>query len=354
MNLELIDGAVESEEAGSSLLQALDQQITVWMSDQTIDETELAEMLAALAELGRVIESKLEEHQGKGEGMLKIFPGSPFVVISWLLLANLILMDGIKLRPLRISDESRQIASTRANKFVLRELAAFSELSSYTTAKSLSFLLLFGFIHELEEADELVSVIQTVNPAFGNSVNEFAVEMGETYSELVAHNSMPSLAEYFAELEQSIPKVYAKHYRVIPSTYEDQKYLANVWAQDHDLNRVHLVFGDSVMSMSNEKKGTQYANQVDVTGISIGSLTHRVHQGFSHTDEHRWTIDIYTKKGSVHQFTVLLGIDNKDTNPKRETLTEAFHAIEGYYPVTSSGRHSVGESGYQTTMTQWF
>lgn len=354
MNLELVTNAVVSETAGEELLQALDAKISGWLSDQRIDKDELAEILAIEESLRGVIEEKLLEHQGKGTNLVEIFPGSPYVVLGWLLLANLVLMDGITLRPFRASDESRTLVNSAAAKFVVRELSPFPALNEFTTAKSFAALVFLGFIGNDDELNDHLDTVANVEPVFGETVRDFALEMSDTFAELVENDQRLTMPEYFEILEEAAPKDYNKHYRTIPPTFLDQKYIANMWVTDYDLKQVHLVFGESKMSLSHEKSGTRYLNMEDVRGIVIGSLTERMHTGFSYTDYHKWTIDIYANSGAVYQYTVLLSTDNRDANERREALTRTFNAIDPYYPVTSSGNHSVSESGYRTTMSYWF
>lgn len=257
MNLALIEISITSEAAGEELLQALENQIAEWFSDQQIDDDELVEIMRIEKALRGVIEGKLQEHQGKEPQLVVLFPGSPYIVLGWLLIANLVLMDGVTLRPFRASVESRVLVQSSAAKFVVRELSKFPDLHEFTTAKSFAALIFLGFVGDDDEMNDHIDTVEDVDPIFGESVRDFTLEMIDTFLDLVENDQRLDMSEYFGMLENASAKDFAKHYRTIPPTFLDQKYIANLWVSDYDFKTVHLVFGEDSLSLSHEKSGTR-------------------------------------------------------------------------------------------------
>ena len=352
MDLELITNTLASDESGEEFLQALDARILDWLSDDRLDAAEMEAILSTEKALRSVIETRLVIHDGQVSKMVEEFPGSPYVVMSWVRLANLVFMNGVTLNPLNISDEARAFIGHRAAIFVMHVLIGLQDLESYTTAKAVASLIYLK--SDKSDVAELVKKIQANDPDFADRVWNFVLELDESYAEFVQNEQLLTMTEYFNEILEPRSKTYKRLSKGASADFMDQRYLASMLVTDYDLNGVHLLFGNQSLLIANEKRGFTTVRRDQVRGIVLGTRTERMHTGFSHTDYHKWTIDIHTSSGSVHQFTATLGTNNEDLNPRRETLTRDLGKIEKFYPVTSSGRHSVGEGGYRTTMSYWF
>ena len=200
---------------------------------------------------------------------------------------------------------------------------------------------------------------------------------------------MPGLAEFkprlqllelFSKLQKRSTQIYklgGKMYGVELFTGEpDRPYsvLGQVAAKQddgniEDVNSVLIeqatrLGADGIINLSYDRKVSMMSwKQLTATGTAVKFesddyacpvCAERMHTGFTHTDYHKWTIDIYTETGAIYEYSHLLGTDNQDLNSQREYVTSVLNAVGDYYPVTASGNHSVSESGYRTTMSYWF
>lgn len=354
MNVEMIDKALSSTDDGQALLLSIDDSVAAWMADSALDGDELKELLAFEAHSRHLIESEVIPESEKGANVYDTFPGATHVMLGWLHLVDLVLSLEVQLKPFKVSDTAKSIIGTPASHFVMRKLANFPYLYESAGFKTSAALIYLG-MSDVEEVNHLLDVMTETNQEYGDEVGWCVGDMEDAIHGVGGKGpALLPMHEFLKMMEESQSKDYHKHYRSVPQTLLDQGFVSATWATDLDLKMVHLLFGENTVSISHEKTGTRYIRREDVSAIVLGSATERQHSGFSHTDYHKWTMDIYTHSGAIHHYRMTLSSGNKDANPQRERLTKVFNEVGKYYPVTSSGHHSVSESGYQTTMSYWF
>lgn len=354
MNVELIDKSLVSKDEGHALLLAIDESVAAWMADSALDGDELKEVLALEVHARKLIESTVIPESEKGSNVYEIYPGAMHLMLGWLHLVDLVISLEVSLKPFKVSETADSIIGTPASHFVMRRLANFPYLYESAGFKTSAALLYLG-MSDVEEVNHLIDVMTETNQEYGDEVGWCVGDMEDAIHG--GPGKAPGLLpvhEFLKMMEESQTSDYHKHYRSVPQTLLDQGFVSATWATDLDLKMVHLLFAENTISISHEKTGTRYIRREDVSAIVLGSATERQHSGFSHTDYHKWTLDIYTHSGAIYHYRMTLSSGNKDANPQRERLTKVFNEVGKYYPVTSSGHHSVSESGYQTTMTYWF
>lgn len=354
MNVELIDKSLISKDEGHALLLAIDESVAAWMADSALDGDELKEVLALEAHARKLIESTVIPESEKGSNVYEIYPGAMHLMLGWLHLVDLVISLEVSLKPFKVSETADSIIGTPASHFVMRRLANFPYLYESAGFKTSAALLYLG-MSDVEEVNHLIDVMTETNQEYGDEVGWCVGDMEDAIHG--GPGKAPGLLpvhEFLKMMEESQTSDYHKHYRSVPQTLLDQGFVSATWATDLDLKMVHLLFAENTISISHVKTGTRYIRREDVSAIVLGSATERQHSGFSHTDYHKWTLDIYTHSGAIYHYRMTLSSGNKDANPQRERLTKVFNEVGKYYPVTSSGHHSVSESGYQTTMTYWF
>lgn len=354
MNAELIEKAITSAEDGHALLVALDESVAAWLADSSLDGEELKEVLVLEALARHQIESQLIIDFSEGSDIFERFPGGVHLMLGWLHLIDLVLSIEVHLSPFRVSEKALALIGTPTSRFVMRGVAGVPELNEIAGFKTVAALLLLG-TPDVEEVKHLLDVMIEANQEYGVQVAWCVGEMEDAIQGV--EGKAPALArveEFLKVMEEGIPKDYNKYYKNVPQSLLGQGYVSSTWATDLDFRGVHLLFGDEVISISHEKTGMSYVRREDVKAMVLGSATERRHSGFSHTDYHLWTLDVYSHSGAIYNFQMTLSSGNNDANPQREKLTKVFNDVGKYYPVTSSGHHAMSESGYQTTMSYWF
>jgi len=350
-----VEEALASAESGEEFIQGIETKINEWLADREIDDRELKEILEIEAAVRAGIEEHLLEFQGNPKAAGEKYPGHELLILSWFHLAGLVLLKGVNLNPFSAERYAGELILSPAARYAVRELAAYGGLSDYIVAQSLAALLFMGFSKDIDLLNDLLDEIEDHEPAYGEKVRDTVLAIEDSVNGVSRQNpSLSPVSEYLAAVEEVNRKDFDRHYRGITSNFIDEGFVSSLWVSDSSDKSVGLIFSDKNIAIAHSKNGVRYVPIKTVRAIVVGSSTERMHTGFTHTDYHKWTIDIYTETGAIYEYSHLLGTDNQDLNSQREYVTSVLNAVGDYYPVTASGNHSVSESGYRTTMSYWF
>lgn len=350
-----IEKALASAEAGEEFIVGIESKINRWLADRKIDEQELKEILEIESAVRAGIEDHLLEFRGNPKAASEKYPGHELLILSWFHLAGLVLLEGVNLNPFSAERYAGELILSPAAKYAVRELAAYGGLSDYIVAQSLAALLYMGFSEDIDTLNDLMDEIEDHEPAYGEKVRDTVLAIEDSVNGVDRQDpNLDRVSVFLDAVQEANPKDFERHYRAITSNFVDEGFVSALWVTDANNKTAGMIFSDKNIAIAHSKTGVRYVPLNSVRAIVVGSSTERMHSGFSHTDYHKWTIDIYTETGAVYEYSHLLGTDNQDLNSKREYLTSVLNAVGDYYPVTASGNHTVSESGYRTTMSYWF
>ena len=350
-----IEKALESAEAGEEFIVGIEKKINGWLADRKIDEQELKEILEIETAVRAGIEEHLLEFRGHPKAASEAHPGHELLILSWFHLAGLILLEGVNLNPFSAERYAGELITSPAAKYAVRELDAYGGLSDYIVAQSLAALLYMGFSEDIDTLNDLMDEIEEHEPAYGEKVRDTVLAIEDSVNGVDRQSpNLDRVSVFLDAVQKANPKDYDRHYRAITSNFVEEGFVSALWVTDANNKTAGLIFSDRNIAIAHSKAGVRYVPINTVRAIVVGSSTERMHSGFSHTDYHKWTIDIYTETGAIYEYSHLLGTDNQDLNNQREYLTSVLNSVGDYYPVTASGNHSVSESGYRTTMSYWF
>jgi len=323
-----IEEAIASAESGEEFIQGIETKISEWLADRKIDERELEEILELEAAVRKGIEDHLVQFQGNPKAASEKYPGHELLTLSWFHLAGLVILEGVSTEPFEAEDYAQAIIGSPASTYAIRELAAYGVLSDYITARSLGTLLYMGFIEDIDLLNELLDEIEAHEPVFGEKVRDTALGIQDSLNGVARQNpSLSPVSEYLAAVEEVNRKDFDRHYRGITSNFIDEGFVSSLWVSDSSDKSVGLIFSDKNIAIAHSKNGVRYVPIKTVRAIVVGSSTERMHTGFTHTDYHKWTIDIYTETGAIYEYSHLLGTDNQDLNSQREYVTSVLNAV---------------------------
>ena len=354
LSLEQVESALVSEEAAEEVLSYVNSQVDDWLADQVFDAKEKVELYDLEAVLSQALSGVFAEFAGDIEAAGDKHAGVGPVALSWLTIGGWVWALDLSANPPQAGVQAQQLIDSAAFRQLFTFAFPYVPIADFVLPHSLALVISLTYPTSKDwlNASE---PLKSIHPDFYQAVNAKLTEIGEAK----AFEKRPGMAAMLDTWETSedrgTRKFYKKYLKDLTAQFRGQKYLGDRTVQDDNGVSV-VIFGHKSLAICPERRKPVELDASEIRGISIGSLSERMHTGYTYTDYEYWTIDIFANSGAQWRVKALVSVDNEDGNPERESLTRLFASVSDFYQVVSSGRHAVSNTGYRTRVSYgvWF
>lgn len=356
LTLNEIELAFDSEEASDKILEYVNSRVDEWLSDQVFDDSEKAELYELETVFNQALSKVFEACEGDIEAAAEKQPGVVMVALSWLTIGGWVWSLDLKANPPHAEPPAQKLIDSIPFQWVFSFAAPHVPIGDFVLPHSLALVLSLTYPNSKDWLDA-AQPLQKAHLNYSRAVNAKLKEIGEAQAFEKRLDMSSLLDAYENSKDRDSRKYFKRYFRYLSEEFRDQKYLGQRSVQDESHGGVSLLlFGHESLAICPEKRKPVEISASNVRSLSIGTLSQRMHTGYSYTDYEYWTIDILSTSGARWRVKALISVDNKDGNPEREDLTSLFGSISDFYTVVSSGRHAVSNTGYRTRVSYgvWF
>lgn len=354
LSLEQVESALRSEEAAEEVLTYVNSQVDDWLADQVFDDKEKAELYDLEGVLSQALSGVFADFAGDVEAAGEKHAGLGAVALSWLTIGGWVWALDISANPPQAGVQAQRLIDSAT----FRQLFAFAfpyvPIADFILPHSLALVISLTYPRSKDWLNA-AEPLKNIHPDYYQAVNAKLREIGEAKAFEKRPDMSATLEGWETSEDRGTRKYYKKYLKDLSVQFRDQKYLGDRAVQDDNGVSV-VIFGHKSLAICPERGKPVELNASEIRGISIGSLSQRMHTGYSYTDYEYWTIDIFSHSGAQWRVKALISVDNQDGNPNREALTRLFASVSDFYQVVSSGRHAVSNTGYRTRVSYgvWF
>lgn len=294
LTLNEIELAFDSEEASDKIFEYVNSRVDEWLSDQVFDDSEKAELYELENLFNQALSKVFETCEGDIEAAAEKQPGVPMAALSWLTIGGWVWCLDLKANPPHAEPPAQKLIDSIAFQWVFSFAFPRVTISDFVLPHSLALVGNLSYTSmEGSPWFTLAERLREVDLNYYNAVLAKINEIGEAaaFERRVDMSSM--LDAYENSENRGNRKYFKRRFRYLSEEFRDQKYLGERSVQDESHGGVSvLIFGHKSLAICPENKKPVEIHASNIRSLSLGTLSQRMHTGYSYTDYEYWTIDI--------------------------------------------------------------